>query len=606
MKRLLKLFTETHPRLASKKVLIVDDEADLASIRFSKNRDTQTIEQGRIADKIDELRRELSSPAVLQVTATPYALYLQPDEYEAQDGANFTFEPKKPAFTQLVPIHSGYVGGDQYFGDHDASEPESYLYQEVHPEELLTLKKEDRRRIRVGETLTSDKVEVLRRALMTFVAAACIRRIQQQKNNQPVRRYAMIVHIETSKSAHAWQHVIVDEIMEAIREGMKKRDATIVELIGEAIDDLERSVAAAKLEMPTKREITLDVCKAFLKGGVVTEKVNSDSQVEALLDDNAELKLRTPFNVFIGGQILDRGITVPNLISFYYGRSPKRMQQDTVLQHARMYGNRNRNDLAVTRFFTTAHNFVALKSIHEFDTALRYAFENNAHDRGVIFIQRDVSNRIIPCAPSKIVVSDVVALRPGSGHLPFGFQTKNKSTVRPIIEQIDRLLPSAAIDSDNFTRVNTETVIEILKLAERTLEFEEGYSFDWEGCRAAIEYYSKIAAPDADKGWCWVLGKTDRDITQRRSGGRYSNAPETYQDRALVKNVQGSLPIVLLLKQNGKEDNGWKGQPFWWPIIFPPPKSKPIIFTASTLSDSEEDDDSEDFQPEVDGNHPSI
>jgi hypothetical protein len=53
-----------------------------------------------------------------------------------------------------------------------------------------------------------------------------------------------------------------------------------------------------------------------------------------------QLRLRTPLNIFIGGQILDRGITIANLIGFYYGRDPQRFQQDTVLQHSRMYGFR--------------------------------------------------------------------------------------------------------------------------------------------------------------------------------------------------------------------------------------------------------------------------
>jgi len=75
--------------------------------------------------------------------------------------------------------------------------------------------------------------------------------------------------------------------------------------------------------MPDPDSLTAQIRGAFSKGAVVTEKVNSDNEVEALLDDDAELKLRTPFNVFIGGQILDRGITVPNLIGFYYGVLPK-------------------------------------------------------------------------------------------------------------------------------------------------------------------------------------------------------------------------------------------------------------------------------------------
>ena len=118
MKRLLKLFKETHRALLSKRVLIVDDEADFASIRFTKKKGEPDIEQGRIADRVDELRRELAGCAFLQVTATPYSLYLQPEDYPTQPGTNYTFEPKRPAFTTLVPIHDGYVGGDHYFGEH--------------------------------------------------------------------------------------------------------------------------------------------------------------------------------------------------------------------------------------------------------------------------------------------------------------------------------------------------------------------------------------------------------------------------------------------------------------------------------------------------------
>jgi len=178
MRRLVNLFAATHPKLASKRVLIVDDEADFASIRFTKKKGSSEIEQGRIADRIDELRRELTNPAVLQVTATPYSLYLQPEEYEATPDQNFTFEPKRPAFTQLVPIHGGYVGGDHYFGEHNESDPEFYLWHPVTDEELTALKKEDRRRVRTDEALSSKRTAALRHALVTFVTAASIRRLQ--------------------------------------------------------------------------------------------------------------------------------------------------------------------------------------------------------------------------------------------------------------------------------------------------------------------------------------------------------------------------------------------------------------------------------------------
>jgi len=87
------------------------------------------------------------------------------------------------------------------------------------------------------------------------------------------------------------------------------------------------------------------VRKVLTDGYLMITKVNSDKDVAEVLDDKGQLKLRTPMNIYIGGQILDRGITIANLIGFYYGRNPQKFQQDTVLQHSRMYGARPKEDL---------------------------------------------------------------------------------------------------------------------------------------------------------------------------------------------------------------------------------------------------------------------
>lgn len=585
MRRLVKLFAETHPKLRTKRVLIVDDEADFASIRFAKKKGSDEIEQGRIADRIDELRRELTSPAVLQVTATPYSLYLQPDEYESAPGQNFTFEPKRPAFTQLVPIHSSYVGGDEYFGEHDEDELEFFLWHQVTDEELSALKKEDRRRIRTDEALTCKRTEALRHALVTFVTASALRRLQQASAGETLKRYSMIVHVETARASHTWQHTVAKEIIDAMAEAARGSMAIFAELVDQAINDLTRSVEAGGYTMPDHGALAQAVRDAFVKGGVVTERVNSDNDVQALLDENAELRLRTPFNVFIGGQILDRGITVPNLLAFFYGRSPKKMQQDTVLQHARMYGARPKPDLAVSRFYTTPSNYAALKSVHEFDSALRHAFVLGAHERGVAFVMKDQNNRITPCAPSKILVSNIVSLRPNGALLPVGFQTKSKTDMARLGVAVAKLIPAEALDSNAPVGITCELAVDILSQIETSFIFEDGYAFDWEAARAAIEYYSKVASPAETRGQCWLFAGTDRTISRRRASGRYSDAPLSYQERTAFRTLPGSLPILALLHQKGMADDGWRDAPFWWPVIVAPAHSVPSIFATSVRED---------------------
>jgi Z1 domain-containing protein len=593
--RLLKLFQEDRPELAGKRVLIVDDEADLASVRFRAVRESDDPEQGIVADQIDKLRRTIHTCAYLQVTATPYSLYLQPKDYEATEHSDFVFEPKRPAFTELLPIHRAYVGGDQYFGDHDPGELEYYLWHEVSREELDALRKADRRVVKSDLYLTGAKIEALRHAVIAFVVGVVVRNEQLRASGKPSKKFSLIVHIETKRSAQTWQKEVFDGIIDALHDAIEKQEPVADRLMREVYDDLSRSVSAAGLAMPLYDFVAKAAKEAIGKKYLTVEKVNSDNDVAKLLDENAELKLRTPYNVFIGGQILDRGITVPNLISFYYGRSPKRMQQDTVLQHSRMYGARPREDLAVTRFYTSIHNYECLRKIHEFDSALRNAFESGAHDRGVAFIQTDAQRRIAPCTPSKILMTQQVAIRPGRGLVPIGFQSRAKTHIAGAISEIERAIPAHALGTGKPQKIDLVLALKIVDLVEPTLEFdkEDGYAFDWNGLRAALEYFATIAAPKSERDKVWILAETDRELSRKRSGGRVSNAPDTKQQARAIAAVAGSLPALLLIGQKGRKEDGWGGYPFWWPVFFAPANAVPVVFASETQDMEEPDEDEE-------------
>ena len=97
-------FIRDNQSLQNRRILIVDDEADLAGVRFVTRRGEDTIDQGKIANQIDELRGLVKGHFFLQVTATPYSLYLQPEGYEdSANGTSYVFKPKRPAFTELLP-----------------------------------------------------------------------------------------------------------------------------------------------------------------------------------------------------------------------------------------------------------------------------------------------------------------------------------------------------------------------------------------------------------------------------------------------------------------------------------------------------------------------
>ena len=67
-------------------------------------------------------------------------------------------------------------------------------------------------------------------------------------------------------------------------------------------------------------------------------------------------------------------MTIKNMLCFFYGRDPKNFQQDTVLQHARMYGARSMEDMAVMRLHTTPLIYKILVRMNELDEQLRQWF----------------------------------------------------------------------------------------------------------------------------------------------------------------------------------------------------------------------------------------
>jgi hypothetical protein len=579
--RLIEFMTQ-HQALQNRRVLLIDDEADLASVRFVRKKGNATVQQGTIAEQMDDLRRLVDRIAFLQVTATPYSLYLQPEGYEAATAAgNYVFKPKRPAFTELLPIHSGYVGGDDYFGDVDETDPRAKLIVEVSDQEQDALRRVDRRRISRDRVLDSPNTSGLRQAITTFIVGVCVRRWQQHEAGEKKRKYAMIIHNDTQRAAHAWQDLVIDWMFEAIIDRAETDPQALRPLFNDAFDDLTASVSADRGRMPDREFAFSTFVEALQSDDVVREQVNSDQDVMALLDEKAELRLRTPFNIFVGGNILDRGITIPQLIAFYYGRNPRTMQADTVLQHSRMYGNRDRRDLAVTRFYTSAGVYDRLYTINAFENALREAFESPAHDQGVVFIQADATRRVRPCAPNKVLLSDVVTVNPNGLLLPTGFQTRSGRKMSEAQERLGELIKPSWRDTGTFIPISRKLALEIIDHIEESLVFDR-VSFEWDAMRGLIDYYSD--APSGGDGKVLLLAETGRRLSREKSGDKSGRSVLGPALRNVVIDPARSKPALVVLRQEGTRDDGWMGQRFWWPILAAPGTVEPCVFATKTAA----------------------
>lgn len=579
-KRLQRDFFERYPQLKQRRVLIVDDEADYASIGFKRN-ELDEVEQATIARQIDSLRRELEHSSFLQVTATPYSLYLQPNENEP----GWVFEPQRPAFSVLLPAMQGYVGGKYYFRDSaDEKSCASYLFSPLTERELEILKQPDRRALKIEDVLTSKSIPGLRRAIVNFIVGACIRHLQQDDAKEPRARFSFIIHTQRGRESHTWQEQVVTALTDDLVAGVREKNAVVDRLIGESYDDLERSIALCAVPAPPVERVRDEVKKALSAGALMVAVVNSDQDVANQLDDKGELKLRTPMNIFVGGQILDRGVTIRNLIGFYYGRRANRFQQDAVLQHSRMYGFRPQSDLAVTRFYTTPEIYQAMRNIHEFDTALREAFESGAHCKGIVFIRKDESNNIVPCSPNKILLSTLTTLRPFRRLLPIGFRTRQKLIVREKVKEIDTMISRLAGGEQRPAPflIQLEAARRIVDLVGDCFDYEDGYAWNKDAFIACMEYLARHSPQELNMvGQVHCLVRRERKAKRFTSTGDFYDAPDTGQREGdIAREVALTNPMLMLFRQKGLREDDWDDCEFWWPVLYAPRDTQPVVFAS--------------------------
>lgn len=557
-----------------KKCLIIDDEADFCSIGYDKNKETEEFDLRKIARQINDLRLQLTCKFI-QVTATPYSLYLQPDNI---DLGNDKIRAVKPADTVLVPHGDGYVGGSYYF-DREKYPLGEYLFVPISNDELKILKSSDRRRFKEEEVLTSNKVDGLRTAIINFIVGGCIRIIQNGgKPRGKKNKFSFIIHTEVAKQTHTRQGNIITELIEKLGQEAQENSVLLDEYIEHSYEDLSKSILAYEFDIP-ELEYTKKYVKEAIKSQWITSIiVNSENDINALLDDDGQLKLRTPLNIFIGGQILDRGVTISNLIAFYYGRSPKKMQQDTVLQHSRMYGYRPLKDLSVTRFYTTKELYSRMDKMNEFDSRLREDFEQGNFDKGVVFISKDDEGTIIPCSPQKIKISNTHILKSWKAITPYGFQTGYKSNIKKYINEIDKI-----IKKNNMDRLEGEFILDkedagtIIDLIYKSIDIERENCIDQNALKSLINYLSVSKVN--------VYCRTNRDISRLRNTSRYYSDMPYNRDRDLktAKEMASINPTLMLMKQNGKSDLGWKDAEFYWPVLVTPKNIDTVVYTSELL-----------------------
>ena len=374
--------------------LIIDDEADQASLNTRARRDDGT--RSMINDRISELRSFFEKNTYLQVTATPQALFLQTPRHD--------FRPK---FTVLSHPGAAYVGGDDFFGD------DSDLVREFDLNEIAILAPG------AQPTPTLDIPRSLLKALDTFMIGATLKRTKEADQN-----CAFLCHVSTRTSDHRHIVDLLQKYGRNLAAGVKAKKQAVINRLRSAYDDL----ASTHPDLGIYKFEDLVERIEFFSPGIAVKLVNGET--------DEDVAVESPYNLFVGGNKLGRGVTIKNLLVSYYGRNPRSPQADTVLQHARMYGYR-RKDIGLLRLFLPRELHIVFKAINKMEGGLRELIARRPTEefRGIYLESGLSATRRNILAPGSIGVYS-------GGSIYNPSQVMRDETVRGSTDKIDKKLAS--------------------------------------------------------------------------------------------------------------------------------------------------------------------
>ena len=332
--RRLYSWLSTQSNVNSKSVLVIDDEADNASI----NTNRAELNPARINGLIRDIINIFNRTAYVGYTATPFA-----NIFIAQDDTDLF--PRD--FIINLPAPSNYIGPEKVFG--------TSLIPDENNDDILPIvfrvsdysnfvpeghKKDD------DKPSFSDLPESLKTAIKCFIVTCAIRIARGQGN----KHNSMLIHLSRFQ---IWQNSIkeiVEQLFRYYKQEIEANDPDILEefrcIFEEDTDNYTSYISTTNkilkssfsnidndMQLHTWEEIKPLLNRAAQK--IVVKSINGSSGDVIDYQQNE----RTGISVIaIGGDKLSRGLTLEGLSVSYFLRASK--MYDTLMQMGRWFGYR--------------------------------------------------------------------------------------------------------------------------------------------------------------------------------------------------------------------------------------------------------------------------
>jgi hypothetical protein len=346
--------------IQTKNVLIIDDEADNASINTKKDISEITA----INDGIRKIYNNFPIASYVGYTATPFAnIFINPFE------SSITNQDLFPAnFIELLEAPSNYFGFDKVFEKND---DDKYKHiesiNEIDANFLPTLHKKDY----PFDVMPFDLID----AIYHFYIANVVRTLRGdiQKHRSMlinISRFNDVQH-KIGRSVEKF-HTNFLNLLEEINSKISKdpKISTESNRLYE-IFSTDRSFLKARTKYTWK-----DICRVLLsevKKIEVTIINNKTKQEDRFSYDNR--KEDGARVIVIGGFVLSRGLTIEGLMTSYFNRNGS--AYDSMLQMSRWFGYRFNYD-DICKIYMTTDNVESFEAINEAVEDLKIQFKRMA------------------------------------------------------------------------------------------------------------------------------------------------------------------------------------------------------------------------------------
>jgi hypothetical protein len=374
-------------RISNKSLLLIDDEADNASINISNDPEKRST----INDLITQLLTRFRKSAYVGYTATPFANIFIPLEEDNLFPRDFIIN---------IPAPSNYIGPDKIFGfnlveDEQESDVVLPIINRINDYDTFVPNRHKK-----DDQLPTKLPDSLKRSIRCFMLTCSIRRLRGQTDVHN----SMLVHVSRFVR---WQDFIAELIENKFnyyRRGIDQNDPTIIEEFRNTFETDEigyKSYVTVSGQILNSELATIDSQVQIHTWKDVLFHLNdaaSRIKVKAIHGGSGEaLDYYGHKNglsvIVVGGNKLSRGLTLEGLSVSYYLRASR--MYDTLMQMGRWFGYRA-GYVDLCRLFTSRELNEWFCHITNASEELREEFDYMSKDSGSTPDQYALKVRTLP------------------------------------------------------------------------------------------------------------------------------------------------------------------------------------------------------------------